>query len=50
MARFETIIDIIVNMCSDQYYAYKISLTVISSKMDSDLAQLKVDSMLRSRW
>ena len=55
IARFKTITnssllsaDIINDLSSDQYHAYKISLAVTSWKIDSDVAKLEVGPMIHS--
>ena len=42
--------DIIDNLSSDRYYAYKISLAVILGEIDFDLAQLEVGPTIHSRY
>ena len=38
------------DLSSDQYYAYKICIAVISGNVDSDLAQLEIGPIVHSRW
>jgi len=59
VAKFESIpnsqfpvlpITVVEDLSSDQYYAYKICIAVMSGNLDSDLAQLEIGPMIHSRW